>query len=336
MSTTTDDDQQQEPERPANYASIRILCLHDANSNAKETHEILQPLDERLYEKHGIEFVYINAPLVVINDDEEGDDRKRVWWEATEQHPHVGLDASLLHLRQILRSLPFTGILSIGQGATVASLLPMIEPGIDFGVFLYGKALLEENEPMMANWPCLHLVEKSQTTDADVQRLVTQLPGQIHVSESCQNALTKPDWNAMGKFFVEQKKNMVVTGTGEELVLQTQLHLVEQEASRMMAECIADNPPKALMAIIQPNAEVSGWSGPKRREFGAEGGGAPCPSEFLLKREKRTTPGEGGPSRQHPNAAAAAAADNNTDGNDNADEHETENEEEENATTIIL
>ena len=129
---------------------------------------------------------------------------------------------------------------------------------------------------------------------------------------------------------------MVVTGTGEELVLQTQLHLVEQEASRMMAECIADNPPKALMAIIQPNAEVSGWSGPKRREFGAEGGGAPCPSEFLLKREKRTTPGEGGPSRQHPNAAAAAAADNNTDGNDNADEHETENEEEENATTIIL
>jgi Serine hydrolase (FSH1) len=301
-----DQQQQDEGDRPQSdehqvQASIRVLCLHDANSNAKELHQWLQPLDERLYNNHRIEFVYVNAPLVMIEDDMEAEDRKRLWWEATDDHPLVGLDASLLHIQQIWKSLPFSGVLAVGQGAAIASLLPMMEPGIDFGIFLYGKALLEENEPMMAHWPCLHLVQESQVEHPDVQRLVTQLPGQIHVSAS--HTLTKPEWNAMGKFLVEQKKEMRESGTGEELVLQLQLHNIEQEASRVIAQMIADDPPKALMAVIQPNAEVSGWSGPKRREFGAEGGGAPCPSEFLLKREKRAS-NPSGPSRQHPNAAS--------------------------------
>jgi hypothetical protein len=281
------------------YVSIRVLCLHDANSNAKQLHERLRPLDERLYEKHGIEFVYINAPLVVIEDVIEAEDRRRIWWEATDGHAYLGLDASLLHIQQIWKSMPFCGILAVGQGASVASLLPMLERGIGFGVFMFGQALLEEDEPMMAHWPCLHVVEELRTTDPATQRLVTQLPGQVHLAASLK--LTYTEWNVVGKFLVEQKKEMRVSVTGEELVLQTQLHLVEQEASRMMAQVIAENPPKALMAVIQPNAEVSGWSGPKRRPFGAEGGGAPCPTEFLLKREKRSA-NPNGPNRQHPNA----------------------------------
>ena len=302
-----DQQQQDEEDKPddANHhsqASIRVLCLHDANSNAKELHKLLQPLDERLYYKHKIEFVYINAPLVVIEEDMEAEDRKRMWWEATNEHPHVGLDASLLHIQQIWKSLPFSGILAVGQGAAIASLLPMMEPGIDFGIFVYGKALLEENEPMMAHWPCLHIVDEPKVTDPNVQRLVTQLPGQIHISAS--PSLTKPEWNAMGKFLVQQKKEMRDSGSGEELILQMQLHNVEQIASRVIAHMVADDPPKALMAVIQPNAEVSGWSGPKRREFGAEGGGAPCPSEFLLKRENRAS-NPSGPSRHHPNAVRA-------------------------------
>lgn len=149
---------------------------------------------------------------------------------------------------------------------------------------------------MMAHWPCLHLV--SDTQDVAVQRLVTQFPGQIHVSE--EPKLRKEEFNVLGKWFVEQKKEMRISGTGEELVLQTQLHLVEQEASRVMAERIAEDPPKALMAVIRPQ-QVSGWHGAKRREFGAEGGGAPCPSEFLLNREKRST-NPTGPTRDHPSA----------------------------------
>ena len=75
--------------------------------------------------------------------------------------------------------------------------------------------------------------------------------------------------------------------------------MVEQEAAHMVAEQIAANPPKTLMAVIQPQ-KVGGWSGRKRMGPQERGGGAPCPSEFLLKREKRTT-NPNGPTRNHPN-----------------------------------
>jgi hypothetical protein len=257
-------------------------------------------LDEKLYEKHGLEFVYINAPLVVVDEDQHGKDRKRVWWEPTEEHPYAGLDASLLHIQQIWKTAPFCGLLAVGQGCGVASLLPMLLPDIEFGVFVYGKALLEEDERMVAHWPCLHLVLESEKTNTLAQRLVTQFPGQIHVAKTAEKILTKSEFNAMGKFFVEQKRSMRENGSGDELVLQTQLHIVEQQAARLMAEHIAANPPKALMAVIQPQ-EVSGWHGARRRDFGEEGGGAPCPSEFLLKREKRSSAPDG-PSRHHPDA----------------------------------
>lgn len=74
--------------------------------------------------------------------------------------------------------------------------------------------------------------------------------------------------------------------------------MAEQEAANIVAQRIAADPPKALMAVIQPQ-NVGGWSGRKRRGPNEEGGGAPCPSEFLLKREKRTR-NPNGPTRQHP------------------------------------
>ena len=79
------------------------------------------------------------------------------------------------------------------------------------------------------------------------------------------------------------------------MALQNQLYLAEQEAAHAVARHIAESPPKALMAIISPE-NVGGFTGRKRRP---EGGGAPCPSEFLLNREKRTTDPHG-PTRQHP------------------------------------
>jgi hypothetical protein len=85
------------------------------------------------------------------------------------------------------------------------------------------------------------------------------------------------------------------------LALQNQLYLVEQEAADLIARQIAEDPPKALLAVISPQS-VGGWGGGKRRQFGEEGGGAPCPSDFLLQREKRDQD-VGGPSRVHPSAA---------------------------------
>ena len=64
------------------------------------------------------------------------------------------------------------------------------------------------------------------------------------------------------------------------------------------------NPPKVLKAIISPDA-LGGWSGAKLRDP-TDGGGAPCPKEFIRKQREReeirttddatSTP----PGRQHP------------------------------------
>ncbi len=89
--------------------------------------------------------------------------------------------------------------------------------------------------------------------------------------------------------------------SGYAIVLQNQLHLVEQEAAQLVAQRIAANPPRALMAVITPQAAGIGcW---QRRQPNEEGGGAPCPSDFLLKREKRSAAEPNGPSRHHPNAS---------------------------------
>jgi hypothetical protein len=83
------------------------------------------------------------------------------------------------------------------------------------------------------------------------------------------------------------------------LALQNQLHFVEQEASRLIAQRIAEDPPNVLMAVVAPKAV--GAVGMKRRGPNEEGGGAPCPAEFLLRRETRSNlDSEGKSSRMHP------------------------------------
>ena len=103
--------------------------------------------------------------------------------------------------------------------------------------------------------------------------------------------------------------------------LQNQLSTMEQLATLVISQEIQRNPPKALMAVIGPTAmmpddatenkamveegekhkddqrggkesvkvdkAVGAWQGDRRRGFGEEGGGAPCPGEFLLREEER-------------------------------------------------
>jgi hypothetical protein len=101
------------------------------------------------------------------------------------------------------------------------------------------------------------------------------------------------------QFLVAQKKELRQNQEDVTvLALQNQLFLAEQEAAHLVAQQIAEKPPKALMAVISPK-NVGGFCGGRRRGPDEEGGGAPCPSEFLLQREKRTT-NPNGPTRQHP------------------------------------
>lgn len=102
---------------------LRILCLHDSNSSASCLKDDMSKLGDRLYEKHGIDLVYINSPLCASVSGESD----RLWWEArafparqspnggshedSQQEQLIGLDASLLLLQQIWSSMPFWGIL---------------------------------------------------------------------------------------------------------------------------------------------------------------------------------------------------------------------------------
>ena len=47
-----------------NSGNLRILCLHDDESNAMELSDTLEILGERLFEKYGIDLIYVNAPLI--------------------------------------------------------------------------------------------------------------------------------------------------------------------------------------------------------------------------------------------------------------------------------
>ena len=69
---------------------LRVLCLHDARSNALELSRKLDALGERLYRNHAIDLVFVDGPLVVekIETVTTATDEKsfrnqplRVWWE---------------------------------------------------------------------------------------------------------------------------------------------------------------------------------------------------------------------------------------------------------------
>jgi Serine hydrolase (FSH1) len=87
------------------------------------------------------------------------------------------------------------------------------------------------------------------------------------------------------------------------LVLQHALLQAQHEASAVIAREIANNPPAALMAIIQPTSVAVGANAPGARlHRPADSGGAPCPSEFLLQRNKRQS------NHYDPNNKSAASA----------------------------
>lgn len=255
---------------------MRVLCLHDAGSSATELKNQLERLGQRLYQNHQIDLLYINSPL------------PGTWWQGLD---YRGLDASLLLARQVMASVPIQGVIGVGQGAAIASilcLLPNIQNPPQFAIFVDGQAILPETCPLAdASFPCLHIILHNENSIL----LTRQFEGTVH-HRSGQN-LSKEEWNLIGKFLVAQKVK------SRELVsLQTALHLAQDEAALAVAQHVAQDPPASLMAIIQPQA-VGGWSGVKRKQ--PQGGGAPCPSDFLLNRQQRAN--ANGPNRVHPNEA---------------------------------
>lgn len=136
-----------------------------------------------------------------------------------------------------------------------------------------------------------------------MDKLIQQFGGEVHKSEKGDDDqnFSKKDLNVIGKFIVDQKKKTRQIGESRVLELRNQLYTAEQQASRLIAERIAEDPPSVLMAVVAPKAVAACVGGIKRRGPNEEGGGAPCPPEFLLRRETRFQgDADGASSRVHP------------------------------------
>jgi hypothetical protein len=279
---------------------LRILCLHDANSNALEMKQSMSTLGEKLFLKHAIDCVYIDSPIP---------DR---WYN--EQENFQGLDASLLLLRQIWRSCGFWGILGVGQGAAMASLLlallasdgeEMKQTNPFFGchhrpvppqfaIFISAQSILETDEPVLPyELPVLHLIDDKDASSIIECRLISQFPGTVEPRHNSDFFHTS-DLNVLGRFIFSHRKLLMNNSENTSLVaLRCALEVTEREAADLLHQSIAEKPPAALLAVIRRN-NAGVWQGPKRRD---DVGGAPCPSEFLQPREQRQN-GRGG--RIHP------------------------------------
>jgi hypothetical protein len=105
---------------------------------------------------------------------------------------------------------------------------------------------------------------------------------------SSTSASTNALNNHIGRFLVARKRDLRKNSRDVAiLALRHELHRTEIEAANLVAQHIAGNPPDALMAVITPK-DMGGFRD-RRRGPDEDGGGAPCPSEFLLHRAKRTT-----------------------------------------------
>jgi Serine hydrolase (FSH1) len=121
------------------------------------------------------------------NEEDEDDAREEQSSTSDGQVPkqYVGLDASLLLLRQICTSQPFWGILAVGQGASVAALLallPDMKHRPSFSIFVEGTTVLDDEEELLLNenesvMPCLHILGVDPSDSA--QRLVRQFGGEV-------------------------------------------------------------------------------------------------------------------------------------------------------------
>jgi len=348
---------------------LRVLCLHDAHSNSAELSTKLNNLGEKLYQNHGIDLVFVDAPLIVEpkdnDENDEGNSQEedalprriqrhppRAWWEeqptndsgeneeenvnpnaatadidhdgSSTPSPHyVGLDASLLLLKQVWNCSTYWGIMAFGQAVGVAALLPLLPeaPEPSFVIFVQGQTLLDEEELLTEHLrlPCLHVVDDPLVTAEELlpaiprsnptQRLVRQFGGTVVCDESLattsSSRYSAVFFNHVGSFLVNQKrllrKNLK---DAKVLALRHQLQQTEADAAQLVAREIAQDPPDCLMAVITPK-NVGGFS---ERRKGPAGGGAPCPSDFLLHRAKRTESNKDGAtesgreaSREHPN-----------------------------------
>jgi hypothetical protein len=122
--------------------NMKVLCLHPAGSSAYEHGTQFSALALRLRTRHGIELLFVDAPLLDAatttmkkgrgddnydNDNDSAIATHHRRWYVKEKDHYSGLDASLLHITQLWNTIGgIVGVLGVGQGADVAALLPLL------------------------------------------------------------------------------------------------------------------------------------------------------------------------------------------------------------------
>lgn len=103
--------------------------------------------------------------------------------------------------------MPFWGILGIGQGAAIGSLLsllPEVKPKPKFGIFVHGQALIQEAEQMVdaEDWSCCHIVDPDMKEGTE-NLLIQQFMGEVHsigkTNTGSDSACSKKVLNILGK-----------------------------------------------------------------------------------------------------------------------------------------
>ena len=170
-----------------------------------------------------------------------------------------------------------------------------------FIILVSGESLLSENSAQSSSSPfILHLVDFDISPEQEL--LISQFSQgcQVEKRERIRSTKSKKfsqhDLNIIGRFICQRKKSLYSSDEDDIqpllnlsnqqskiLALQTALYIAEEDAANCIAETVALNPPSALMAVIRPQM-VAGWKGNRRPQ--PEGGGAPCPEEFLHRKTK--------------------------------------------------
>jgi hypothetical protein len=231
----------------------------------------------------------------------------------------LGVDASLLWLSQVwnsrLDSAPYHGILGFSQGAALACLLPLVTQkhyrleGLRFiiaasgyipspapEVGCGGAQLADHHSVGSVDLPTLHLLGSNNAVVAPQESLELArrfvlpkvvvhehghcIPSTKHVHGHVREFLCDRAMEVMRDYMAarDQDGNQV-----DVLSMQRRLCALESESMAMINLESGQNPPRALMAVID-RKEVGGWSGDRRVE---PGGGAPCPSDFVKKVDER-------------------------------------------------
>lgn len=219
---------------------MRILCLHDQSSSSIDFHHSLRELTSKLLHRHYIKLLFIDSPLMT----KEQCPSARMWFLENEpngdQSQMLGLDASLLHIRQLWTHMMPNGVLGFGQGAAMASVMcrmsasssSTIFPGLQFGIFLHGynslyRNLKEDSRIYDTNLT-IHTFHAFSPEDSKGQELLTAFGGlsqdaQWHIMLSSNNITSgrttdghaiirdRQLFNAIGKYLVTRKRALSKT-----------------------------------------------------------------------------------------------------------------------------